>query len=77
MSERSYRLGALTRAREILTVLARHGFGELVASLPSIPGLRLGGGEGAPRGTPERLVRALEELGPTFVKFGQMLMVFG
>jgi len=73
VSERSYRLGDLTRAREILTVLARHGFGELVASLPSIPGLRLGGGEGAPRGTPERLVRALEELGPTFVKFGQML----
>jgi len=73
VSDRSYRLGDLARAREILTVLIRHGFGELVSSLPSIPGLRLGGGDDAPAGTPERLVRALEELGPTFVKLGQML----
>jgi ubiquinone biosynthesis protein len=73
LSDRSYRLGDLARAREILTVLIRHGFGEVVASLPSIPGLGLRNSNDSPVGTPERLVRALEELGPTFVKLGQML----
>jgi ubiquinone biosynthesis protein len=76
--DRQYRLQDLNRAREILGVLVRHGFGQVVSGLPlhRIPGLgsiknegRLG--EDVP--APERAVRAMEELGPAFVKLGQML----
>jgi ubiquinone biosynthesis protein len=62
-----------------LTVLARHGFGGVVSSLPlhRIPGLRKPEGidsEG-PKKIParERLVSAFQDLGPSFVKLGQML----
>ncbi|MGO0577137.1 ABC1 kinase family protein [Ornithinimicrobium panacihumi] len=49
------------RTREIVETLSRHGLGFLV-------------GEGvAGKGRPERLVLALEALGPTFVKLGQVL----
>jgi len=58
-------------------VLVRHGFGQIIASIPlaRIPGL---GGVDAKRTeptlpAPKRLVQALQELGPTFVKLGQML----
>ncbi len=63
------------RAKEILTVLVRHGFGDLLEQL------------GIPKGWANRLIPAevqhlnlwqririvLEDLGPTFVKFGQIL----
>ena len=68
----------LNRAREIATVLARHGFGQFLAGLPlqKFPGLGVVQGEGRvgeqlPAG--RRMVRVMEELGPTFVKLGQML----
>jgi ubiquinone biosynthesis protein len=82
MTDRSYRLGDLARAREILSVMVRHGFGHFVSTLPlsRVPGLgRISseGGEGGPADAPERLVRAMEELGPTFVKLGQMLSTRG
>ncbi|MBN2358383.1 MAG: phosphotransferase, partial [Deltaproteobacteria bacterium] len=60
------------RLREIATVLARHGFGALLQRLNL--GLHLGRSE--PLSTvrvEERLVSALQELGPTFVKFGQIM----
>lgn len=74
----TYQLRDLGRAREILTVLARHGFDQLIAStsFSRIPGLgrfTRPPGEGADLPTPQRLVRAFSELGPTFVKLGQML----
>lgn len=74
----TYHLRDLARAREIMSVLARHGFGQLVASLPlhRLPGLgRLSPVEadGTPLPASRRLVRAFEELGPAFVKLGQML----
>jgi ubiquinone biosynthesis protein len=67
------------RAGQILGVLIRHGFGEVIARLevesvfglrrlrrrPAAPKTRLSG--------PERLVRAFEELGPTFIKLGQLI----
>ena len=67
----------LGRAREILSVLIRHGFGGALGKLPSsLPG-------GRPATTtdeaerslsgPERALRVIEELGPTFVKLGQIL----
>ena len=66
----------LGRLREIASVLARHGFGELVE--------RTGLGSLAPwKGekpaaeakttTAERMRRVLEELGPSFVKLGQIV----
>jgi ubiquinone biosynthesis protein len=59
------------RMAQIGAVLARHGFGELLARL------RLGGGRSEP-GAPARtfavrLREALQELGPTFVKLGQIV----
>lgn len=71
---------SVQRHREVAAVLLRHGYGDLVVSL----GLRRRVGLGwlrrkAPdqRPTPltrqERLRLALEELGPAFVKLGQVL----
>jgi ubiquinone biosynthesis protein len=67
----------LRRYRHIITVLMKYGLGDLVESL----GMRLHRlmpsgrhrGAGDSRGRPERLRLALEELGPTFIKLGQLL----
>ena len=76
------RVGNAVRLAEVIQVLVRHGFADLVrrASLhESIPlkllrGMRL---IEAPSGEPEtrgqRLRAVLTELGPTFLKFGQIL----
>lgn len=62
------------RYRKVLTVLAKHGFGDL--------GIRLGGPASWLRRKPREGIsarrwtgfrKALEELGPTYVKFGQVL----
>jgi ubiquinone biosynthesis protein len=76
--DRAYRLEDLARAREILGVLVKHGFGQVVSGLPlhRIPGLGRIQDEGHIAESveaPERAVRAMEELGPAFVKLGQML----
>ena len=70
----------LRRYREIVGVFVRHGFGQLADLLELQPYLAL------PRwllrrwrrtastlGAPQRLRLALEELGPTFIKLGQIL----
>lgn len=74
----------LNRLREVAVVLIRHGFGALIAGV-RIPGLstmersfsiRLPGMRAEERSietTPERLVSALQALGPTFMKLGQVL----
>jgi len=70
------------RLRQILAVLARYGFGELASRLDVYSAFRLRRRimpespdrvrvAGIARGL--RLVRALEELGPTFIKLGQLL----
>jgi ubiquinone biosynthesis protein len=71
--------GNLSRYQEIADTLARHGLGFFIGAvglgrwLPS----RRGGAErsqsGRPRTIAERLRLALEDLGPTFVKLGQLL----
>ena len=67
----------LGRMSEIAQVAARHGFGYLFETRgPSVVRSRLGrevevDSEGSPRG--QRLREMLDELGPTFVKFGQLL----
>lgn len=65
------RVRDLGRLREVATILVRHGLGLLVAGV-DVPGL-------PPRAertlhtTPARALQAIEELGPTFVKLGQVL----
>ncbi len=65
----------LRRFQQITQVLVRHGFGELVDLLgatPVFPLVRILRRQPA-LGPPQRLRMALEELGPTFVKLGQVL----
>ena len=61
-------------------MLIKHGFGELADQLELLPYLslprrllRLGAREEPPLGPPQRVRLALEELGPTFIKFGQIM----
>jgi ubiquinone biosynthesis protein len=70
-------LRSVPRLREILMVVARHGFGHALNSLHLPFGTRIlhffrkrTGGELT---QPQRFRRMLEDLGPTFVKFGQLL----
>lgn len=66
----------LGRLQQIVQVLARHGFGWFVArtEVPGIGLLRKQQTEGESADpTPERVAAVLRELGPTFVKLGQML----
>ena len=70
----------LRRLRDIATVLAKYGFPDVVARLRLERTVALGrrlrpwGRRTAPSGTKaQRLRQALEELGPTFIKFGQAL----
>jgi ubiquinone biosynthesis protein len=63
------------RAKEILAVLARHGFADLFKQIDLPPGFwdHLLPPPGPVRTTEERARLAAEELGPTFVKLGQLL----
>lgn len=69
------------RFREILAVFAKHGFGDLYDKLRLDKYLDMGGKylrlpprpTAIPLTRPERFRMALEELGPAFIKFGQMV----
>ncbi|MDQ8187034.1 AarF/UbiB family protein [Pelagicoccus sp. SDUM812002] len=63
------------RAKEIVTVLARYGFTDLLQKLDLPPRLMSALGKmGAEKQSQwERLRIVMEELGPTFIKFGQLL----
>ncbi|MGG3449573.1 ABC1 kinase family protein [Domibacillus aminovorans] len=68
------RIGTLRRAPEIVAVFAKHGFAGYIKDLglaEKIPFTRRGGKEQNVKG--EQLRRALEDLGPTFIKLGQFL----
>ena len=71
----------IRRYREIITILLRYGFADIIDQLHidlaiqrlrirSIKRERL---QHAQKSRPERIRLALEELGPTFIKLGQML----
>lgn len=62
----------LDRLREVGQILLRSGFGWIVSGL-DIPGLAPVQPDETVRATPERAVAVLQELGPTFVKLGQVL----
>ena len=63
------------RAKEIISVVARHGFVDLINQIDLPAGLRLRfiDKTQSERTTWERVRLALEDLGPTFVKFGQLM----
>ncbi|MBM4030013.1 MAG: hypothetical protein FJ280_32130, partial [Planctomycetes bacterium] len=71
----------LRRYRHILAVLAKYGFKEVAdpltskvrAHLAAAPATEEAARATAPQTRPERLRLAFEELGPTFIKFGQLL----
>ena len=58
------------RMREVAAVLVRHGFGVLFTNT-DIEGVEASSEQ--VETTPERAVQALQELGPTFIKLGQVL----
>ena len=62
------------RAKQILAVLARHGFNGLLNQLDLHPSfLTRVLPHPTPRPVAERIRLAAEEIGPTFVKLGQFL----
>lgn len=63
------------RAKEIFSVLARHGFSDLLDQLDLPVGIRerLGPTPQSERNVWVRIRIVLEDLGPTFVKFGQLM----
>ncbi|KLT73961.1 ubiquinone biosynthesis protein [Neisseria arctica] len=65
------------RMREIITILSKRGLGEFVQRIKLSHKALDGEGEAAPESrymsTPRRFRLAFEELGPTFVKLGQVL----
>ena len=65
----------INRLRHLVTIGTRHGFGEIVARSPL--GKRFGGGEDEDgvekHPAPVRFRELLEELGPTWIKLGQIL----
>lgn len=62
----------VARYREIGAVLAKYGWAQLIGRLGLAELFRTKPSRAAPE-SPVRLREALEELGPTFVKFGQLL----
>ncbi len=71
----------LGRIQEIATMLVRYGFGDVARRIGMTGALEKAGRllrlehaeEYLTMSTPERLRRALQELGPTFIKLGQIL----
>ncbi|MCB9698724.1 MAG: hypothetical protein H6738_18225, partial [Alphaproteobacteria bacterium] len=58
----------LGRLQEVARILVGHGLGLLVAGMPGLPATSR-----SLETTPDRAVAALQQLGPTFVKLGQIL----
>src|SRR5688572_12337799 len=63
----------IDRLRQITTVLARHGFGELLARAGLGGTVPAGEGERRRLSFAERMRLAIEELGPSFIKLGQIV----
>src|SRR5262245_56958783 len=63
------------RLRQITTVLVKHGFGEVVGRMGLGGTVAVGGGGGEKRrvSIAERLRLVIEELGPSFIKLGQIV----
>src|SRR5919204_5795332 len=68
-SRLSQRRRSIARVREIAQVAARHGFGYAFERRPLARRIE----ERSPEAIGRHLREMLDELGPTFVKFGQLL----
>ena len=66
-------VGTITRASQIAQIAAKHGFGYLFDAGPTRLGLRRREEPGHLTSRAQRARDMLDELGPTFVKFGQLL----
>jgi ubiquinone biosynthesis protein len=69
-------VGDLNRLRQILGVIVKHGFGDMLDRARIFERLKIRKPhpeEDRARAPAERLVRMLTELGPTFIKMGQLL----
>ncbi|WP_239351184.1 ABC1 kinase family protein [Snodgrassella communis] len=76
-SPNSSRISDWARMREILTILAKHGLGEFLVRI-KLPIRRIKHSDPSAQNqrylsTPRRVRLAFEELGPTFIKLGQIL----
>lgn len=67
----SHTVRDISRMREVATILVRHGMGFWVSHI-NIPGFRKSWAR-EPNTDPQRVVKAIQELGPTFIKLGQVL----
>ena len=68
-------LANMKRLKEIVVILLRYGFRDVARRL-DLPGVSAGEAEEPPKGhlsNWSRIRHALEDLGPTFVKFGQIM----
>ena len=65
----------LKRFKEIVTILVKYGFEEIVQrmELPGAGLVRKISSPGEDMGVYARIRCALEDLGPTFIKFGQIM----
>lgn len=63
----------LRRVREIGSVLVKYGWGQAISRLGLAAVFHYEGPAGAKLEPPQQLLKALRELGPTFVKLGQIL----
>src|SRR5512135_1852830 len=61
------------RMQRIAQVLLRHGLGYVAAQLGLPQSGRPGATQPAPDGLPGQVREVMEELGPTYIKLGQML----
>ena len=68
-------LSKLNRYKKIALTLAKYGFEDIVARLQSVYPFKIPAKKASniPKDTYKRIRLVLEELGPTFVKFGQIL----
>ena len=59
----------MSRLRQVASILAKHGLGILVTGI-DVPGIN---SNRSFESTPQRTVLAIQELGPTYIKLGQIL----
>ena len=77
MLRRFFRLRNLRRYQQIVSIFAKHGFGSVMEQLQvtrylPLPGIIRKRGAADQRSPAEHFRLALEELGPTFIKIGQI-----